>query len=205
MDSIHETAKELEEEKKIHMDTFFNRAGYSIVDPDLIAPWLDKEKMAEDFWETTGEMLPLWQFQRESIQSHVHIMSKRHKDALADKAASASSRDGKGAAFTKLPIEERQDIMRSLSKEFASAPSAAEMFMSQEEIARLRASYAYYYDSYYTDKSRVHQEKWSRFPWSMAMGELCAIKARAVGPSKALVMDFYDRMSIKTVSSKSSL
>lgn len=207
MDSIHNTGTELEQEKKIQMDAFFDQAGYSIVDPDLISPWLEKEKMAKDFQEMTGQVFPLWQSQRAEIMSHVHGMSKKHKDALAQsqQGASSSSSDDEGAKFTDLPIEKRQDILRRLSKEFASGPSAAEVYMPQEEIAKLRASYAYYYDSYYTNKDGTRRERWSRFPWTVAMGELCAIKARAVGPSKALVMDFYERMSIKTVSSKRSL
>ena len=46
----------------------------------------------------------------------------------------------------------RKDIMRFLSKYFASAPSVVEMYMHQEETTQLRALYTYYYGSYYIDK-----------------------------------------------------
>ena len=96
---IHPTAKEFEEEKNIHMN-IFNQAGYSTAVPDLIAPQLDKN------WLRTPRKRParcyLWQFYGENTQPHVHVMFKRYREALAQKAASASSPDGKGVAFTKL-------------------------------------------------------------------------------------------------------
>jgi len=65
--------------------------------------------------------------------------------------------------------------------------------MSEEEIARLRASYAYVYDS----KQHERGAGWSRFPWDVAMRELCAIKAQAVGRTKTVSEDFYARFYMK--------
>jgi len=104
----------------------------------------------------------------------------------------------KACAFTDLPIELRQDVLRASAKEFASKPRPEDVLFSEEEIARLRASYAYLLDS--------QQEKkgWSRFPWDVSMRELCAIKARALGPTKTVTENFYARYYMKQSSSRRS-
>jgi len=63
--------------------------------------------------------------------------------------------------------------------------------MQDEEVARLRASYAYKYDH------EVRFSGWTRFPWDVAMRELGAIKARATGRHKTIAGEFYDHFNMK--------
>jgi len=100
---------------------------------------------------------------------------------------------GNVVAFTTRSIESRQDQLRRMSREFAGGPSAAETFAySREEVARLRASYAYLYD--WTRKSCVGG---SRFPWSVAMRDLGDIKLKARKDFKPISQDFYEKMSMR--------
>ena len=71
------------------------------------------------------------------------------QDWYADKAGLTTINSGKydGKNFTDLPIENRQGIFRRLSWKFASGPSPTELRMSQDEVARLRASFAYFYST----------------------------------------------------------
>ncbi|EEB87307.1 hypothetical protein MPER_15401, partial [Moniliophthora perniciosa FA553] len=90
---------------------------------------------------------------------------------------------GNGGHFTDLPIEVRQNQLRDLSKEFASYPNPDDLMLDEDTISRLRASYAYLHDceaNKYTDKG------WTRFPWDVAMSELCLIKGKAIGGSKTV-------------------
>ncbi|KAF8639473.1 hypothetical protein AX17_001493 [Amanita inopinata Kibby_2008] len=115
------------------------------------------------------------------IQQHVRAVFKKHRERIR-------------GTFTKLPITRRQDILRGLSKEFAEHPKVEEMEVTMDSamIARLRASYAYIYDL------EMHRNVggWSRFPWNMAMRELCAMKANALGPSKVVTDGFYERFRL---------
>jgi hypothetical protein len=77
-----------------------------------------------------------------------------------------------------------------MSREFVSGPPAGEVYVfSQEEVARLRASYAYLYD--------WTKQGGSRFPWNVAFNELGEIKLRAQKDFKPISRDFYERMSIR--------
>ncbi|KAJ7507906.1 RNA dependent RNA polymerase-domain-containing protein [Mycena galericulata] len=117
----------------------------------------------------------------ERIQKHVESVYAAHKSKI----------DGK---FTKLQIERRQDILRELSRDFATGPPG--LSMDAEEAARIKASYAYFFD---WDKRQNWSIKWSRFPWDVAFRELCLIKTRA---SKATTLkpvnsEFYERFTMK--------
>jgi RNA-dependent RNA polymerase len=63
------------------------------------------------------------------------------------------------------------------------SPPPGKFFMQDEEIASLRASYAYKYDH-----SKWHEG--TGFPWDVAMRELGAIKARVTGGHKTVTGDF---------------
>jgi len=96
-----------------------------------------------------------------------------------------------GVTFTNWSIETRQDQLRRMSREFVGGPPAEQtLVFSAEEVARLRASYAYVYD-------------WgcrpggSRFPWNVAMRELGEIKLRARKDFKPISQDFYEKMSMR--------
>jgi len=112
-------------------------------------------------------------------------------------AASAASRGrarisiSGGVEFTHKSIERRQDQLRLLSREFVGGPPATETFVfSPEEVARLRASYAYLYDW-------TKRKGGSRFPWNVAMRELGAIKLRARQDFKPISQDFYEKMMMR--------
>ena len=98
-------------------------------------------------------------------------------------------------SFTDQPIEARQDILRKNSREFASFPVVESLFMSSDDIALIRASCAYVYD--YEKKKYGPPPSFTRFPWDVAMRELCTIKAKATGRHKTVSGDFYDHFNIK--------
>jgi RNA-dependent RNA polymerase len=96
-----------------------------------------------------------------------------------------------GADFSQRSIEIRQDCLRRVSREFVDGPPTAETFVfSQEEVARLRASYAYLYDW-------MKHGGGERFPWNVAFDELGEIKLRAQKDFKPISRDFYEKMSIR--------
>ena len=129
MDTIQAAAKEFGQEKRKQLDILFASSDCPIVDPDLTAPWHAAEEFAAQFRKDKGIDHPLWSFQRELIQNHVHAIAKRYKESIRPN-------------FTGLRIEVRQDILRRLAMEFISGPSPSDMYMTEDEIARLRASYA---------------------------------------------------------------
>ncbi|KAM6492722.1 RNA dependent RNA polymerase domain containing protein [Amanita muscaria] len=133
--------------------------------------------------------------------------SKRHRESLTKRRSSGTHRDEGGggdssnigvieggADFTNLPITRRQDILRKVSKEFHEGPKPEEMqvYTSEMEIARLRASFAFIYDL----ECNKRRRKWSRFPFDVAARELCAIKASAAGPWKTVKGSFYEKFKM---------
>jgi hypothetical protein len=164
------------------------QSGRDPIDQDITAPWFRAKKIAERCAVEEGSNRMLEDLAK--IEKHVEAMYAQHRQQLRASSGSpdvAIRRDK--AAFTDLPIEARQDKFRALSRSFVSAPRTDEVFMDDWQITRLRASCAYWYDS--------QQAKWSRFPWDVAMRELCAIKANALGTSKTVTADFYERFSLK--------
>ncbi|KAJ6628702.1 RNA dependent RNA polymerase-domain-containing protein [Mycena sp. CBHHK59/15] len=117
----------------------------------------------------------------EKIQEHVQSVYAKHKSKI----------DGK---FTKLPIEKRQDILRELSRDFATGPP--DLSIDTDEAARVKASYAYFYDS---EQRRGSFTPWSRFPWDVAFRELCLIKTRSskTVSLKPVNSEFYERFTMK--------
>jgi RNA-dependent RNA polymerase len=124
-------------------------------------------------------------------------------DVIGVGTSRAGARHGKGksgkrsggADFSHRSIEIRQDCLRRVSREFVGGPPAAETFVfSQEEVARLRASYAYLYDW-----TRHSGGGGSRFPWNVAFDELGEIKLRAQTDFKPISREFYEKMSIRKI------
>ncbi|KAJ6515806.1 RNA dependent RNA polymerase-domain-containing protein [Mycena sanguinolenta] len=182
-----------------------------VVDGDLTAPWLEFEQkqaaqslqderrraeiillathtlqvanLSAEAGEVAKRLLQEAESKPESdcdrIKKHVEVLFSKHKSRI----------DGK---FSKLPIRERQDILRELSRDFATGPLG--LSMDEYEAARLKASYAYWFDSH--TRRHYSHAKWSRIPWDLAFRELCLIKARASN-LKPVKSDFYERMSMK--------
>ncbi|CAK5275616.1 unnamed protein product [Mycena citricolor] len=173
------------QELKADIDRKFKGTEH-VVDQDLVSPWLqfverDEEKqktderrratvimlathtlsivgLPENDRHLAEEALSVAQnpplSDRELILEHVRIVSHKHKQKI-------------GPHFTKLPIEKRQDILRELSRDFAS--NLAGLKLEPPEAARLKASCAYWYDS--DSRAGLKRLKWSRFPWDVAFRE----------------------------------
>lgn len=187
MDAMREAAKDERELRFRQVDDIFNTPGRPSADPDLVAPWSQAKLRADRLFEKTR--CDRMQRELELIQNHVYCIHKAYKAAIADASAKG------GSTFTDLSIETRQDVLRTSAKNFAASPRPEDILtMSEAEIASLRASYAYLHDS--------KQAMWSRFPWDVAMRELCHIKARAIGPTKTVTTQFYERYHLKQASFK---
>ena len=144
------------------------------------------------------------------IEDHVKVSYQMHGDSVKKasrlRVQSKSKQKGKresigetsgagGAEFTNCNIVDRQDVLRKSSKFFQEHPTPEEMevFTDPEEIARLRASYAYLHD---LEMHKYKEPKWSRFPFDVAARELCAIKANALGASKTVTRAFYEKYKL---------
>ncbi|PPQ99097.1 hypothetical protein CVT24_009364 [Panaeolus cyanescens] len=146
-------------------------------DPHLAAPW----RMALE-WEARGDAASVKRKRLDlsRIAQHVQEVWSEHR---------ALFRNGR---YQKLSYAARQDQMRALSKRFAAAPKLQDVpeIISNEELRRLCASYAYIYDR---EKTTTDDGiGFSRFPFNVAMRELCAIKAQKLGSSKVITSTFYD-------------
>ncbi|KAJ4478201.1 RNA dependent RNA polymerase-domain-containing protein [Lentinula aciculospora] len=177
MDQLQTHAKVKGNKERVNVDLTYNTHAVSL-DEALAAPWKEQQKLAKRLQEAG---CPLITEDLAKIKEHVHRMWETHRKEVTPKANS----------FTDLAIESRQDILRKLSQQFASEPNEAAMFLSHDEILRLKASYAYMYD--YEKSAR----KWTRFPWDVTMRELTAIKAKATGRSTTVTADFYERLTMK--------
>ena len=110
---------------------------------------------------------------------------KRHVDDVYAKWTRAT-----GRPFTELAIETRQDRLRALSKEFARDPHLTVgtgyiALRSPDERMEFKASYAY----------GKHPHK--RFPWDVATGTLCRLKAASSpGISRTVVQYVHDAMKV---------
>ncbi|CAK5272930.1 unnamed protein product [Mycena citricolor] len=134
------------------------------------------------------------------IATHVQRLYVRHALVLSGRSAKELPSSPAKSLFTGKEITARQDALRTLSRDFASGPKLGELATMADEglVARLRASYAYLYDF----EKKVHADGWSRFPWNVAMGELCKIKASSLGSHKVVTTSFYERfrLSVKQMS-----
>jgi RNA-dependent RNA polymerase len=168
MDRISHFAKEERDRQLIPVMAAFNSFDKVVVDAHLTEPWLNALKLADRFVEEEG--CDRMKLDLTKIEDHVHELYDKHREQVNVKNSPAK-RD-KRAPFSDLPIEVRQDKMRALSNEFLSKPRLEDVMMDEAQIRRLRASYAYLYDSQKTKTG------WTRFPWDVAMRELCAIKGK---------------------------
>lgn len=213
MDILCDAVKQVKDDCLRQIEERFNSLP-KVKDLDLVAPWQDAEARTNEMLskpeqKTIGEA---HQRAMDSIKAHVvrvHELSAKllntknagarastggvvGVDVGAGKGKGKSSKRG-GADFSHWSIETRQDRLRSVSREFVGGPPSEETFVfSQEEVARLRASYAYLYDW-------ERQGGGSRFPWNVAFDELGSIKLRAHKDFKPISRDFYEKMSIRKI------
>ncbi|KAF8801654.1 hypothetical protein BYT27DRAFT_7245092 [Phlegmacium glaucopus] len=158
-------------------------------DLDLIEPWTAAQR-----WSAQGTLAEIKQEDLDIIATHVRNVYEKHQKGLKPRKPKA---DATGAPFSSLPIEVRQDVIRSVSRAFTSFPQVEDLqtMPDQATIARLRASYAFKYDA----EKNAMKGGWSRFPWNVAMRELCAIKATALGPSKTVTNNFYEKFRMSKI------
>ncbi|KAH9916727.1 RNA dependent RNA polymerase-domain-containing protein [Epithele typhae] len=105
-------------------------------------------------------------------------------------------RDKKENLFSSLPIEVRQDFFRAQSRRFHLDGPKELLFFSDLEAGRVMASYAYIHDH------EVSGKYWTRFPWDVAMRDLCEIKAHAVGGPRMVSEAVYPWLTISGVALK---
>lgn len=141
----------------------------------------------------------------EEYEAHIKSTNKEWEARNAGGLQSPRKSPRKGAAFTERPIEERQDILRAASWRFAQGPDPDTLFMTQEQVERVKASYAYYRDCHHKNwepaqdgpregSKMVHS---TRFPFNVALRALCDIKARSLGNHKTICSSFYEHVVVK--------
>lgn len=164
MDTIFRQAKKEGDLKRAQVEKLFPIIGHATPDPDLTAPWLNAERTAARALDEHG--ITKLNADLDIIREHVHGVYDGHK-ARMKKAMEGNGKAKKknketGSTFTDLPIELRQDVLRASAKEFAAKPDPRQVLYSEEDIAVLRASYAYIHDS------KQETRGWSRFVFHLA-------------------------------------
>lgn len=193
MDYLHDQAEKEGGDWLVRIDALFEAVPRSGLDEDLAAPYKRAVELANK-WETV-EKNDRMKRELKELEQHVAKSYSDHRGEVSNspRKGKGSPTKGKSASFTDLPIEIRQDRIRKLSREFASFPKPNQFMMADEEVARIRASYAYVYDF---EQRKYHFTYFTRFPFDVAMRELCGIKARN-GRYKAVSCEFYDQFKMK--------
>src|SRR6266851_6902146 len=149
MDLFRETMESIKNEYLQRIADHFVALPAKIKDADLVAPWQGAEARAQEMLSSPEpHVRAVGQAQNnalEAIKTHVARVSELYADTMR-KAAVVGAAAGGGAAFTQLSIESRQDKLRAVSREFVGGPPGERktfVVFGQEEVARLRASYAY--------------------------------------------------------------
>lgn len=197
MDELYEQAKGEEKFWLAKIEKRFKGQNRWNADEDLVAPWDRAMELSERL--ATEENSDRMKRELEEMAKHTRRVYEDHRDQMSlrlssQKSSSSQIPSSSQRSFTELPIEARQDAIRKLSRKFVSFPPAGKFFMQDEEIARLRASYAYKYDC---ERPFAELTGGTGFPWDVAMRELGAIKAQATGGHKTVVGDFYDHFTMK--------
>ncbi|KZV72073.1 hypothetical protein PENSPDRAFT_650156 [Peniophora sp. CONT] len=131
----------------------------------------------------------------EQIENRVKEAFVAHVQAKEAARPQQNSKRGKDHSFTNLSIEKRQDILRAISVQLDGFPDSNNCtleYFSYEEAVRVRASYAYYYVYAFKRPSSP-----SRFPFDVAMRELCLAKARARPGWHAVASHIHDAMRVR--------
>ncbi|KAG2159731.1 RNA dependent RNA polymerase-domain-containing protein [Suillus bovinus] len=171
MDAIMSHARNHRDLKLQQVDSAFSK-HHCHRDSSLEKPWQDAQSRVRRVKDSNEHAALTMEMELSKIREHVEKMREEHRKNVR-------------RSFTGLKIERRQDVLRSLARDFSAAPDVSSfLFFSSEEVARLKASYAYVQES---------QNTAGQFPWDVAMRELGMIKARSLGPSKTVALGFYER------------
>ncbi|KAG1866468.1 RNA dependent RNA polymerase-domain-containing protein [Suillus tomentosus] len=171
MDAIMSHARNHRDLKLQQVDSAFSR-HHGHRDSSLEKPWQDAESRLQRVKCNNEHAALTMEMELSKIRKHVEKMREEYRKSIR-------------RSFSGLKIERRQDILRSLARDFSAAPDVSSfLFFSSEEVTRLKASYAY-----------IHEcpNFTGQFPWDVAMRELGMIKARSLGPSKTVALGFYER------------
>ncbi|KAG2056931.1 hypothetical protein BDR06DRAFT_980975 [Suillus hirtellus] len=171
MDAIMSHARNHRDLKLQLVDSAFSR-HHGHRDSSLEKPWQDAESRLQRVKCNNEHAALTMEMELSKIRKHVEKMREEYRKSIR-------------RSFSGLKIERRQDILRSLARDFSAAPDVSSfLFFSSEEVTRLKASYAY-----------IHEcpNFTGQFPWDVAMRELGMIKARSLGPSKTVALGFYER------------
>jgi hypothetical protein len=199
MDYLYDQASREQGSWLVRVDKHFESVPRIGLDEDLAAPYKTAVELAER-WETE-EKTDRKKRELKELEDHVARSYSEHRGQLTNspRKGKGSPSRGKSSSFTDLPIEVRQDKIRRISKQFATFPAPGQFLMAEEEVARIRASYAYVYDF---DQRRYYgMSNFTRFPFDVAMRELCGIKART-GRYKTVSSEFYDQFKMKDPSKR---
>ncbi|KIO08385.1 hypothetical protein M404DRAFT_997314 [Pisolithus tinctorius Marx 270] len=142
-------------------------------DTALLKPWDDAKERVARMRLLDQDHAARMDLELSRIQAHVEEIFPEYKVKV------------RSGGFTMHKIERRQDILRGLTRQFARNPAPECLCFSEDELAHLKASYAY----------KIDPE--GKFPFCVAMRDMGYIKARSRGPSKAVSHAFYDKFTIK--------
>ncbi|KAI6047736.1 RNA dependent RNA polymerase-domain-containing protein [Pisolithus marmoratus] len=142
------------------------------LDTTLLKPWDNAKERVARMQLLDQDHAARMDLELSRIQAHVEGIFPEYKAKVS-------------SSFTTFKIERRQDILRGLTRQFARNPTPECLCFSEDELARLKASYAY----------KIDPE--GKFPFCVAMRDMGYIKARSQGPSKAVSHAFYDKFAIK--------
>ncbi|KAL1661582.1 RNA dependent RNA polymerase-domain-containing protein [Schizophyllum commune] len=204
MESLYAFSQELDRTRiKQIQDAFTDpalpRPG---VDEELTAPWREAKERAGRMRVASGSGLMEEELQR--IRRHVEELYEEYREVVRPQGGSpkkssprksTSPRKDGPFMFSDLPQAEQRRRMRILSTKFSSGPREL-LTLGNEEMSRVRASYAYIYDC---EQAKGRGRSASAFPWSVAMTALCDIKAKARGPTSfvTITTDFADNMRMR--------
>ncbi|OAX44361.1 hypothetical protein K503DRAFT_846492 [Rhizopogon vinicolor AM-OR11-026] len=174
MDAILKHARKHRDTKMKQVDSAIAKI-HEVKDPSLMKPWHDAESRARRVKDSNGDAAVIMEAELSKIRKHVKKMREEHKKRISPN-------------FTGLKIQQRQNVLRSLARDFAASPDPSSfLFFSSEEVSRLKASYTYIHEAHIS----------GHFPWDVALRELGTIKARSLGPSKTVALGFYERFVLK--------
>ncbi|KIJ49639.1 hypothetical protein M422DRAFT_205121 [Sphaerobolus stellatus SS14] len=163
------------------------------VDSSLEAPWLDAERRATILASQGQDQLANELY---TIERHVDDILTRYTNAPKDLRLTTPKKNT--ASSKKVADEIRRKHYRDLSNDFNGGPQgAAFLALSNEEVKRLKASYAYVAEVKVC-KKRSYLEKYPRFAFDVAMRELCMIKSRSLGTAKMVTSGFYSVFNVSS-------
>lgn len=181
LESLKDHVKEYVDKAQRDTELFFKSAqsrgdrclGDDTEDAVLAAPWREHVQLAEE-WQQQGS-------------------TRQMEDVETLKASVVPFFDRYTAAIQPALNQRTETAIRLFSAQFAAAaPRRPAVMIRDAEVDVLRASYAYVLDQ---QERKNRTKDWSRFPWHVAMRELCSIKARG---GQVIKKEFIDRMRMRS-------